>query len=152
MLLKNNRLLKCFVHGNPPTATSQQKNVRVLHREKIVKGQKTMQHVPIFFDPAHVEKAKQMLAAQFAKYRPGMKYQGPVYLRLLFLFQHPGSHKKALRETTIAKHTRPDLDNLQKLFIDAISPLFFEDDNQVAEITAGKYWSPTPGISLEIWQ
>lgn len=40
---------------------------------------------------------------------------------------------------------RPDIDNLAKAFLDALC----EDDSYVYHLCAGKFWSSTPGITVQ---
>ena len=139
-MLNTERLISCTSWGDPPTATSQAKGIC------LIKGK------PRMFNKKNVTAAKNTLAARFAQWRPAMQYDFPVHVKVFFVFGHPTSHRKAVRETTIPKPKRPDLDNLVKLFLDAISPMYFKDDNIVVELTVGKYWGPRPGIMLEIWR
>jgi Holliday junction resolvase RusA-like endonuclease len=134
------KILKCYSHGEPPTATSQQKQVST-------RGGKVR-----MFNKPHVEAAKQELALRFASRRPRTPIEGAIYVKLTFTFSHPKAHRKAIKKRVMLKHTRPDIDNLAKLFLDAISPMYFVDDNQVAMLTATKQWGPAPGIGLEIFK
>ncbi len=128
------------VWGEPPKATSQQKGFHVTNGRVRV------------YTTAHVNNAKQSIAAQFAPFRPAKPYIGPVLVDVTFMFSHPKGHKKADKLLSMPKPTRPDLDNLVKLFLDAVSPMFFVDDGQVYHCCAEKLWSPKPGIVFHIYQ
>lgn len=45
------------------------------------------------------------------------------------------------------KTTKPDVDNLAKLILDAMTKSrYWKDDNQVAELSISKHWSEIPGV------
>ncbi|WP_339970305.1 RusA family crossover junction endodeoxyribonuclease [Holzapfeliella sp. He02] len=45
---------------------------------------------------------------------------------------------------------KPDVDNYFKGFTDALNGLVFEDDNQITEVHAYKFYSDNPRIELEV--
>lgn len=78
--------------------------------------------------------------------------KGPVCLTLFFYLKRPKSSKRKLPDV------KPDLDNLCKGVIDAIkNDLLIHDDNQIIELTAGKYYTTNEqaaGVEIKIseWQ
>ena len=46
--------------------------------------------------------------------------------------------------------TKPDIDNYIKGILDSLNGLFWYDDGQIVEIHAGKYYSDSPRIEMEI--
>ena len=46
--------------------------------------------------------------------------------------------------------TRPDIDNYEKLVLDALNNLAYEDDNQICESISRKYYSQKPRTEIEI--
>jgi Holliday junction resolvase len=124
-----------FIAINPPTATAQEKQVRVVHGK------------PLFYDPASVKDAKQKLTAHLFYHRPDKPFQGAVSLTALWLFPKGRTHKNG--EWRI---TKPDTDNLQKLLKDCMTRCgFWKDDAQVARETVEKRWSDDPaGIFIEV--
>ena len=124
-----------FLSIDPPTATAQEKQVRV------VSGK------PIFYDPAPVKKAKQLLTGQLMIHRPENPFEGAVELRTIWLFPKGRSHRHGEWRTT-----KPDTDNLQKLLKDCMTKCgFWKDDAQVVREVVEKRWSDEPtGIYIEI--
>lgn len=70
-------------------------------------------------------------------------FKGPVKMRLSFMFEWPASYPKKRKQMCHGnmKDTKPDLDNLVKLVKDALNGIVYDDDSQVCEITATKFFS-----------
>ncbi len=124
-----------FIAINPPTATAQEKKIRVLNGK------------PLLFDPAPVKDAKNLLTSYLISHKPEMPIEGAVGLTVLWLFPKGKSHRHG--EWRI---TKPDTDNLQKLLKDCMTRCgFWKDDAQVVRETVEKRWSDEPcGIYIEI--
>ena len=124
-----------FIAITPPTATAQERKVRVVKNR------------PIFYDPPAVKEARNVLSAHLAVYKPDKPMTGPVSLRVLWLFPRGKSHKNGEWRTT-----KPDTDNLQKLLKDCMTRCsFWNDDAQVVREVAEKRWADEPsGIYIEV--
>lgn len=133
--VKGAKNMNFFLAMNPPTATAQEKEVRV------IKGK------AVFFDPEQVIDAKQLLTGHLARHRPDKPLEGAISLRVIWLFPKGIKHKNG--EWRI---TRPDTDNLQKLLKDCMTKCgFWKDDAQVCREIVEKRWSAEPaGIYIEI--
>lgn len=127
--------MEFFIQIKPPTATAQEKQVRV------VRGK------PIFYDPAAVKAAKKLLTAHLMVRRPDKPMKGAVSLSTVWLFPKGKSHRHG--EWRI---TKPDTDNLQKLLKDCMTRCgYWHDDAQVARETVEKRWSDEPtGIYINV--
>ncbi len=127
--------MQFFLNTNPPTATAQMKQVRVV-------GGK-----PMFYDPPRVKEARQTLSALLSPHRPASPLAGPISLRVLWLFPKGKSHRNG--EWRI---TKPDTDNLQKMLKDCMTRVgFWNDDAQVVREVVEKRWSDDPaGIYIEL--
>ena len=127
--------MKFFIAMKPPTATAQEKQVRVVHGK------------PLFYDPAPVKEAKKLLISHLTHHRPDEPMGGAVSLRTVWLFPRGKSHKDGDWRVT-----RPDTDNLQKLLKDCMTKCgFWKDDAQVVREIVEKRWSDEPtGIFIEI--
>ena len=123
--------MKFFMPMIPPTATHQEKQVRV------VKGK------PLFYDPPEVEAARSKLTAHLAGYRPERPLKGAVRLQAMWCFPR-GEHTDGEYRTS-----KPDTDNLNKLLKDCMTAVgFWKDDAQVASETCEKFWAEVPGIFI----
>ncbi len=123
-----------FVPMIPPTATHQEKKVRVANGK------------PVFYEPTEVKAARRKLEARLAKHAPKQKHAGAVYLGVKWCFPIQGRHRDGEYRTS-----KPDTDNLQKLLKDVMTRLgFWKDDAQVASEHAEKFWAEVPGIYVVV--
>ena len=128
---------KFFMPMDPPTATAQEKQVRVVGGH------------PQFYEKPAAKRAKELLIAELKKNRPERPLQGPIMLCVSWFFPK----RKADKFTGIkAKDTKPDTDNLQKGLKDCMTKVgFWEDDAQVALEEVSKWWTSTePGIYITV--
>lgn len=81
----------------------------------------------------------------------GQQIEGPIALGISFILPRPKAHKK---ETFVA--TKPDLDNLLKATMDALTDrVVWRDDAQIAEVHVSKAYESTdalPGAVIEIYR
>jgi Holliday junction resolvase RusA-like endonuclease len=134
------KLLNEFViKGSPSTRTAQQKGARVIGK-----------HI-IFYEKPEVTAEKDLLKAELMFHAPDKPYEGPICLRLMWLFDKK-SMTKAEDKTFMV--TRPDVDNLAKGVIDCFSDCgFWDDDNIISKLDLIKGWSKTfPGLFVQIWK
>ena len=124
-----------FLDINPPTATAQEKSVR------IVGGR------PIFYDPTPLKKAKALLIAHLGNHRPIVPLDGALELRTTWLFPVGKSHKSGEWRTT-----RPDTDNLQKMLKDCMTKCgYWKDDAQVVREIVEKQWAAAFTLRSSSW-
>lgn len=125
--------MEFFLPMIPPTATHQEKQVRV------VRGK------PVFYDPPEVKAARSSLLARLAARRPARPMEGGVRLCVKWCFPR-GRHPDGAWRTT-----KPDTDNLQKLLKDCMTEAgFWVDDAQVASEITEKFWAEIPGIYVSV--
>jgi Holliday junction resolvase RusA-like endonuclease len=118
----------------PPTVTHQEKKVNT-------KGEK-----PRFYEDDDLKAARAKLMAHLGKYVPEEKYTGPVRLITKWCFPVTGKHKDGEYKTT-----KPDTDNMIKLFKDCATKLgYWTDDALVASEITEKFWAEMPGIYIRI--
>ena len=78
----------------------------------------------------------------------------PIEVNLRFYIPLLKSFNKNKREMALNGYLRPpkrpDLDNYIKGTLDGLNGIFWEDDGQIVELHAGKYYSDKPRIEMEI--
>lgn len=117
-----------------PTTTHQQKKVNVRNGK------------PIFYEPEELKNARAKFESLLARHVPPDKLKGPVRLTVKWCFPMI----KGV-QTGQYKTTKPDTDNLQKLFKDCMTKLgFWKDDAEVASEIAEKFWSEVVGIYVRV--
>lgn len=76
------------------------------------------------------------------------------YVALTFFMPIPERSTEAKRTTKLwhlEKHTsKPDLDNLEKFYLDCLTGMIFNDDSQVVRLASKKVYSVYPRTEIEI--
>lgn len=123
-----------FLPMIPPTVTAQE------HKIAVIKGQ------PVVYDTPEIKNARQKFMAHLSKHKPDEKYKGAVRLTVKWLFPIAGKHFDGEYKTT-----RPDTDNLQKLFKDCMTKVgFWKDDAQVASEIIEKFYAAVTGVYVKV--
>lgn len=122
-----------FMPMIPPTVTAQE------HKVRVIKGK------TVFYDTAEIKEARSKLMAHLGKHKPEKPYSCGVRLIVKWLFPK-GKNRNGEYRTT-----KPDTDNLQKLFKDCMTDVgFWTDDCLVASEVVEKFWGDVPGIWVRI--
>ena len=140
--------IRFFLPMIPPTITQQE------HKVAVVNGKAR------FYDPPELKAARQMFTAALLEYKPERKIQGPVRLVTKWIWPMEMSEEGQMNIMDIAgkdyfvwKTTKPDTDNLIKLFKDCMTKAgFWKDDCQVVSEITEKMFSFQPGIFVEVTQ
>ena len=123
-----------FIPMRIPTATHQEKQVRVIHGK------------PCFYEPANVKDARQKYLAYLGKHVPDVKMDGPISLTVKFVFCD-----ERMAADFRWKTTKPDTDNMIKLLKDCMTAVgFWKDDCQVASEITEKFYGPVEGIYVRV--
>lgn len=127
--------MKIFLLIDPPKTTAQMQKIAMVNGK------------PRIYKPSKVLEARNILIKHLRPFKPKETIQGPVELKVTWLFPRGKNHKH-----NEWKVTKPDTDNLQKMLKDCMTQLgFWNDDAQVVKETCEKRWSNEPcGISIEI--
>ena len=127
--------MRIFLLLDPPRATAQMQKIAVIHGK------------PKLYKPPNVLKARNTLISHLKPFKPSVPIEGPIEIRVTWLFPKGKSHKH--NEWRI---TKPDTDNLEKMLKDCMTEVgFWKDDAQVVKETVEKRWSDDPtGISIEM--
>jgi len=129
------REIKFTVYGNPKA----QKRHRMARRAKYVAQ----------IDDSKEDKGN--LLAQVIQYKPIAPWTGPIMLNISWVIARPkshfrtGKHADELRaDAPVFCHKKPDIDNLEKLLLDALNGVFWLDDGQIAVVRKEKVYDPLP--------
>ena len=126
----------------PPTTTAQQKGVFVVNGK------------PRFFTKAKVKRGIDTLIAVLSPYRPAEPFTGALQVNIEWHFPYRKSERKGIVKAgvPIPHDRRPDLDNLEKGLLDAMTRLqFWRDDGQIAWKQTRKLWAARPRIDVYIF-
>lgn len=128
-------MIEFFLPMIPPTATAQEKQIGVSKSGK-----------RYLYDPANVRQARQKFLSALQPYKPATPYTVPVRLITKWLYPITGNHKDGEY-----KGTKPDTDNIQKLFKDCMTKTkFWKDDALVASDFVEKFYAERTGIYVRI--
>ena len=79
----------------------------------------------------------------------------PLAVKFVFKFARPESHytpRGGLKQHARVHHTiTPDVDNLEKFYLDSFSKVVYHDDAQVVSLQAVKKYSDEPSVSVMIF-
>lgn len=126
-----------FLPMIPPTVTAQEHRITGRH------GQKAQ-----IYNTPQLNDAKQKFLAYLAQHAPEAPMEGAVRLMVKWCFPMRKNSFNGQYKTT-----RPDTDNLQKLFKDCMTKTrFFHDDAQVASEIIEKFYTATPGIFVDVME
>ena len=126
--------MKIFLLLDPPTATAQERQVTIVRNR------------PIFYQPEKLKEAKRILRLHLRPFKPKEPIQGPIELKVSWLFPRGKRHKH--EEWRV---TKPDTDNLQKMLKDVMTDLgFWVDDAQVVKEVVEKLWCDEPSTSPKV--
>lgn len=122
-----------FLAMVPPTVTSQEKKMTVRNGK------------PIIYKTAEIKSAEQKLIACLSKHIPEQPYTGATRLIVRWFFPR-GKHSDGEYKTT-----KPDTDNLQKIFKDCMTKCgYWKDDALVCSELTEKFWADISGIYVRI--
>lgn len=120
------------INGNPVSASRPRISGRCRYYNEPYKSYKTLLSKEI---DKLIPKDKSLLFEQYEPLSVEIVYEMPI----------PKMSPKKTASMIGAYHTKkPDLDNLDKAILDALSCRVFKDDSQVAKLSAVKKYSDTP--------
>ena len=101
------------------------------------------------------KKEKEQTRWQMRSYVPsGDLLTCPCEIEFIFSFLVPDNVSRATRRQMLAgeiKHAKkPDIDNCEKFYLDAMNGFIFVDDSQVFKVTKEKIWSESEGTKIII--
>ncbi|MGA0408794.1 MAG: RusA family crossover junction endodeoxyribonuclease [Limisphaerales bacterium] len=134
-----------FLNCNPPK-TTHQANLQPLRNRRTG---------ALFIGKRSSSKGKALqkeFRALLLPHKPKTPLSGPVSLQVAYLYAWNKSEPKKNRTSGwMWKATRPDADNLPKIFVDVMTDLgFWEDDGQIAQFLFQKAYVTNPGIRVKL--
>lgn len=126
--------IQFFMPMKPPTVTHQQKRTTTKNGKQY------------HYEDERLKEARAKLLAHLSKHVPDKPLAGGVRLITKWCYPITGKHQDG-----DYKLTKPDTDNIIKLFKDVMTDLgFWKDDAQVASELTEKFYSEMPGIYVNI--
>lgn len=133
------------IAGDPPTQTHQAR----LRAFKIGQHCRIVKAKPDAATVAFQAQLKEQVVSLRTKLDREVLCTGPVKLSITFEFAYLRSHRST--GSRIPKVSRPDLDNMAKTILDALTEAgAFDDDSQVAHLEMLKVYGPTPCTTISI--
>ena len=106
------------------------------------------------YDPKKVSVYKKQLAMICKFQYKEEPLDGPLRVELGFYRHVQSSLSKKERELRLSGNHRPvvkpDTDNYIKSTLDGLNGLLWEDDNQIVDLIAHKYYSDNPRVEIEV--
>ena len=99
----------------------------------------------------HSQREFKMIAAVIIRnqHDTDKMFNGPVHMSIRFFMPKPKSFK---RKIVYWHHIKPDIDNLQKMLLDILNGIVFNDDSCVSSINCIKVYDDKPRTEFTIQQ
>jgi Holliday junction resolvase RusA-like endonuclease len=107
-----------------------------------------------FFRSSEHQRDIDRLTAALREYAPAVAAAGPLGLSLVYVYSFNASEKAATKKRGHAWHdTRPDCDNIAKVFIDVLADLkFMSNDSQIVQLRVEKQRQSAPRILFNLYR
>ncbi|MFT8928502.1 MAG: RusA family crossover junction endodeoxyribonuclease [Sporolactobacillus sp.] len=103
-------------------------------------------------DPPDSREYKKYVKLMASQNRPHTPIEGPVELKLLIyrpLLKSMSKKKKAAAVSgTLRPIKKPDVDNVAKGIMDAMTGIIWQDDKQVVSLQVAKFYSESPRVEV----
>lgn len=124
----------------------------IIPGEPIPKGRPRMTRTGHTYTPARTRRYEKAIADAWRE-QSGEHLTGAIRAAIRAYFKIPSSQKKAVQEKMgaglIRPTKRPDLDNIIKI-LDALNGLAYDDDSQIVEIRAEKFYGTEPRLEINL--
>ena len=108
----------------------------------------------VVYDPQESKDYKRFVALIARQHAPRKPIEGPVRAIIKIYRQIPKSTTKKDRQAILEGIKRPtvksDIDNYTKSILDACNKIIYQDDSQVVDLIASKYYSDNPRVEVTI--
>lgn len=106
------------------------------------------------YDPEPSREYKQYVKLMASQNRPHTPIEGPVSLTLIIyrpLLKSMSKKKKAAAVAgTLRPIKKPDVDNVAKGIMDAMTGIIWQDDKQVVDLHVTKFYSDQPRVDIKV--
>jgi Holliday junction resolvase RusA-like endonuclease len=142
LLFEGATIATAVLHIEPPRTTSQGK--RAVRAGKGIR----------FFRSAEHQKDIDKLKLELWPYKPRVPASGPLGLSLIYVYPFKATEKSVYRSLGYAWHdTRPDCDNIAKVFIDVLAEeQFMINDSQIVQLRVEKQRQKEPRILFNLYR
>jgi len=138
--LENNKVVNFVVEGNPFGK----------ERPRATRG-------GVIYTPSKTKNYEQcVMDAYFVKYHNQIIFEEkqPLEVQIIAYYPIPKSCTKKdryeMENNLVVPMKKPDLDNVEKIIMDALNTVAYHDDAQVAKITSEKYYSNEPRVEVTV--
>lgn len=98
------------------------------------------------YESAELKEVRAMFMSELWSRSPEELFKPPIQLSIKWCYPFDNKHKKVEWKTT-----KPDCDNLNKLFQDCMEKTgFFKNDSQISRLILEKFWNQVGGVYVEI--
>lgn len=108
----------------------------------------------VMYDPKESKEYKRYVALIAKQHAPKTLLEGALSVRIKIYREIPKSTTKKDRalifEGIKRPVTKPDTDNYVKSVLDACNGIIYQDDSQVADLYASKFYSDNPRVEIEV--
>lgn len=122
--------------------------------EPFGKGRPRMTKKGFAYTPAKTRKKENDFLVQALSSRPDKPLGSYLSVTITAFFSIPESKSKKWKAAALACEIRPDktpdIDNVVKGILDPLNSIFFNDDKQVVELHASKFYSDIPRVEVAI--
>ena len=101
---------------------------------------------PVIYTPKETKEAQNLFISKAKVFKPNEPLKGALKVTINFYKIKPKSYPKKV----IHWITKPDIDNLQKLYLDSMNKIFYHDDSQVVELISTKKYSDIARVEITI--
>lgn len=95
---------------------------------------------------------KFQLASQKEKYSSEFTFplKEPLAIKIDFYLECPIAKKNSVSWNLENHQTKPDIDNLEKFYLDCLNKIFYEDDRQIISTNINKFYAIKPRTEIHI--
>lgn len=128
-----------------------------IHQEPVAKGRprfRVMGKYVTAYTPAKTKNTERLVIEEIKNQFKEEPYECPLAVWITFYFVIPKSYtkkkRKEIQDRNYIHISKPDCDNLAKLYLDAMNGIVYHDDAQIQQLHLRKFYSETEQGSVHI--